>query len=336
MRGRLLPAALVLGLIAVTAEGAVFGFGPLAAQAAVPSTPVPSSTSPVVASTAPTGSALSSAVVTSRLRPLLTSYSKIGPRSGGYVVDPATSSVLFSQKSAEGFIPASVTKVVTAAVALSVIGADELYVVGKKGRAASLTIVPTLTPLSSGASAATARSIADITEEMLKHSDNGLAQALANESVRVSGSSWQSLVSATLLARGIDPTGVVLRDGSGISRLNRLSPAVVGALLTSVIRAGSADPAWGLLTGLPVAGWDGTLTSRFSTSSSTAGQGLVRAKTGTLTGVISLAGLTPTANGDLLVFVFMADRVAPNYSGQVRTRNVFDAAASVLTQCGCR
>ena len=54
---------------------------------------------------------------------------------------------------------------------------------------------------------------------------------------------------------------------------------------------------WPLSTGLPVAGVTGTLAERFSTAGTDAGRGVVRAKTGTLTGVDALAGLMRDAEG---------------------------------------
>jgi hypothetical protein len=62
-----------------------------------------------------------------------------------------------------------------------------------------------------------------------------------------------------------------------------------------------------------------------------AGRGVVRAKTGTLTGVSSLAGITTDADGRLLVFAFMSNDVIPSV---VRPR--LDAIAAALSRCGCR
>ena len=58
---------------------------------------------------------------------------------------------------------------------------------------------------------------------------------------------------------------------------------------------------------------------------------MVRAKTGTLTGVSSLAGIVTDADGRLLVFALMSNGVNP---GQVRPR--LDAIAAQLGRCGCR
>ncbi|MEW5629237.1 D-alanyl-D-alanine carboxypeptidase, partial [Streptomyces hydrogenans] len=72
----------------------------------------------------------------------------------------------------------------------------------------------------------------------------------------------------------------------------------------------AADPAHPelrpLLTGLPVGGFTGTLAGRYGQAP--AGAGLVRAKTGTLTGVNTLAGTVVTTDGRLLAFAFLAGR----------------------------
>jgi D-alanyl-D-alanine carboxypeptidase/D-alanyl-D-alanine-endopeptidase (penicillin-binding protein 4) len=110
------------------------------------------------------------------------------------------------------------------------------------------------------------------------------------------------------------------------------SPA--GDLATSGPAAGAADTAAlrPLLTGLPVAGGDGTLVDRFAADTPGApGRGVVRAKTGTLTAVNSLAGTAVDADGRLLVFALMSNGSSP---ANVRPR--LDAMAAALSGCGCR
>ncbi|NUL06990.1 D-alanyl-D-alanine carboxypeptidase, partial [Streptomyces lunaelactis] len=84
---------------------------------------------------------------------------------------------------------------------------------------------------------------------------------------------------------------------------DKLSAGLLTALL-----ARAADPAHPelrpVLTGLPVAGFSGTLHGRYGGTSP--GTGLVRAKTGTLTGVNALAGTVVAPDGRLLAFAFLA------------------------------
>jgi D-alanyl-D-alanine carboxypeptidase/D-alanyl-D-alanine-endopeptidase (penicillin-binding protein 4) len=86
-----------------------------------------------------------------------------------------------------------------------------------------------------------------------------------------------------------------------------------------------------LIAALPVAAWSGTLASRYVTGSARAGAGLVRAKTGTLTGVSALAGTVHDRSGELLAFAFIADRAADKTAAEP----ALDAIAARLAGCGC-
>jgi D-alanyl-D-alanine carboxypeptidase/D-alanyl-D-alanine-endopeptidase (penicillin-binding protein 4) len=135
-------------------------------------------------------------------------------------------------------------------------------------------------------------------------------------------------------------------DGSGLSTDDRVPAALLGSILAAAAApaqgardrapSGTGSPDNGvlrpILTGLPVAGGDGTLDDRFDAASpAAAGRGVVRAKTGTLVGVSSLAGVTTDADGRLLVFALMSNDVTP---AAVRPR--LDAIAAQLSRCGCR
>jgi D-alanyl-D-alanine carboxypeptidase (penicillin-binding protein 4) len=87
-----------------------------------------------------------------------------------------------------------------------------------------------------------------------------------------------------------------------------------------------------VLGGLAIAGVTGTLADRFYTESSYAGAGVVHAKTGTLTGVSSLAGTVVDREGRLLVFAFTTNSAADVPSA----RASLDDAATVLARCGCQ
>jgi D-alanyl-D-alanine carboxypeptidase/D-alanyl-D-alanine-endopeptidase (penicillin-binding protein 4) len=77
-----------------------------------------------------------------------------------------------------------------------------------------------------------------------------------------------------------------------------------------------------------VAGFDGTLADRFA-AGATVGAGVVRAKTGTLTGVTAEAGVVTTCDGDLVSFAFVADEVPDTEAA----RAVLDQAAALLSRC---
>ena len=99
-----------------------------------------------------------------------------------------------------------------------------------------------------------------------------------------------------LKTMGISGNEASFEEGSGLSRKNVVSPAATVRLLRHARR----QP-WGktYLDALPVGGIDGTLASRFSAGPA---RGNVRAKTGSLRHVQSLAGYVATAGGQPLVF----------------------------------
>jgi len=87
-----------------------------------------------------------------------------------------------------------------------------------------------------------------------------------------------------------------------------------------------------VLSGLPIAAVSGTLAGRFSGSGEQGATGMVRAKTGTLTGVSALAGTVVDSDGRLLVFAAMADQV----KSTTTARAALDRIATALAACGCR
>ncbi|MFD8977578.1 D-alanyl-D-alanine carboxypeptidase/D-alanyl-D-alanine-endopeptidase [Streptomyces sp. NPDC059593] len=162
--------------------------------------------------------------------------------------------------------------------------------------------------------------LADLAERTLTHSDNDLAEALARQTAlaREQPASFDGAGKAVrdeLAELGLPLAGARFADGSGLDRRDRVSAALLTALLTR-----AADPARPalrpVLTGLPVGGFTGTLAGRFDTAPATAGAGLVRAKTGTLTGVNTLAGTVVTADGRLLAFAFLAGSTLSPYEAQ--------------------
>jgi serine-type D-Ala-D-Ala carboxypeptidase/endopeptidase (penicillin-binding protein 4) len=247
----------------------------------------------------------------------------LGTRTGVVVLDSESGTVVHSVAASSTYIPASITKLFTGAVAVQVLGADTRYRVVRTGSRKRLVADP------QGAS------LASLVEFAVRFSDNALSQALADESVRVSGRPWPTLSRSVLAARGLDVSSLALYDGSGLSRRNRMSATLPVALLQSIVTGGTTDPWWPVLTGLPVAGWDGTLRLRFTGPAAPA-RGLVRGKTGTLTGVTSLAGTVTTASGDLLVYAVMADRVPRDYGTRQVSKAAIDRVTAALVACGCR
>ncbi|MGW0602772.1 D-alanyl-D-alanine carboxypeptidase/D-alanyl-D-alanine endopeptidase [Streptomyces sp. NPDC002640] len=170
-------------------------------------------------------------------------------------------------------------------------------------------------------------------ERMMTNSDNDIAEALARHTALSSGreSSFAgggAAIHAELKRLGVPLDGVRFADGSGLGRGDRLSARALTRLLTL-----AADPERpGLrpvLTGLPVAGFTGTLTER---AADDLAAGLVRAKTGTLTGVNTLAGTAVDAEGRLLAFAFLAEGTPAKEPAE----SALDRLAATVAACGCR
>ncbi|MCU1595366.1 MAG: D-alanyl-D-alaninecarboxypeptidase/D-alanyl-D-alanine-endopeptidase [Frankiales bacterium] len=181
--------------------------------------------------------------------------------------------------------------------------------------------------------------VAQLVESMLTRSDNDLAEALSRHvalSMRMAAT-FAGASAAVHIALGsilddarVDRSALQLRDGSGLSPLDRLEPAALTRLLAVV----GADQRYGpLLSGLPVAGFDGTLAKRYRTAPTSTAAGEVRAKTGTLNGVSALAGLVRTKDGRLLAFDLTADGVP--LTGNLKAQAALDRVAAVLASCGC-
>jgi D-alanyl-D-alanine carboxypeptidase/D-alanyl-D-alanine-endopeptidase (penicillin-binding protein 4) len=174
--------------------------------------------------------------------------------------------------------------------------------------------------------------LSDVVEYMLHESDNTIAEVLTRVLAVHDGrsavpSEAMLSVRAALGELDVDLTGLELYDGAGFSVRNRIPPRV----LTEGLRAAAlAEPTRDLPGWLAEAGLTGTLDERYT---SAPGAGVVRAKTGSLTGVTALSGIVLTAEGRPLVFSVLADGMP---YGQDRPQAAIDAFANALAECGCR
>lgn len=155
--------------------------------------------------------------------------------------------------------------------------------------------------------------MSELVQRMLERSDNDLAEALSRQvalATRHPASfvGGVAAVKAAIASLGVNPTGLATVDASGLSPLDRVTPAALIALLRLAIDPGHAQLA-PILAGLPVAGFSGTLSGRFG-GLAAAGAGVVRAKTGTLDGVVALAGYLQDGGGATLVFATVVTGVA--------------------------
>ncbi|MGW3950775.1 D-alanyl-D-alanine carboxypeptidase/D-alanyl-D-alanine endopeptidase [Streptomyces sp. NPDC004752] len=165
-----------------------------------------------------------------------------------------------------------------------------------------------------------------LVERMLTNSDNDIAEALARQTAVATGGpagfdGGARAVAAQLTELGLPTAGSVFHDGSGLNRDDRLTANLLTALLAKAASPARPDlrP---VLTGLPVAGFTGTLSDRYADGAA----GVVRAKTGTLTGVNSLAGTVVDQDGRLLAFAFLAS----DTTNAVEAQAALDATATAL------
>ncbi len=145
--------------------------------------------------------------------------------------------------------------------------------------------------------------LTDVVAEILSWSDNGAAELVLKEIGLVAGegpttAAGAAVVTATLAGWGLPLDGFVMVDGSGLDVNNR----VTCPLLVALMRRVTAVP--DLVTRLAVAGQGGTLTGRLGAEQTA---GWVWAKTGSLYGVTSLAGITFSADGRAVYFAWVAN-----------------------------
>lgn len=163
--------------------------------------------------------------------------------------------------------------------------------------------------------------VADLVAAMISDSDNGTAELLVKElglRRRESGSTAAGIevVQESLAAQSVPLAGVVVRDGSGLDRGNRVTCRALVAVLDG------AQPNGPLARGLPIAAQTGTLYKRFL---ATPVAGRLRAKTGSITGVAALAGFADAPVGEL-TFAHVLNGIGSYAAAQ----RVQDALGAVL------
>lgn len=169
-----------------------------------------------------------------------------------------------------------------------------------------------------------------IVRKMNKRSDNLIAELLLKtlgaEVIGAPGTSQKGLrvINEFLSETGIAATQSMLADGSGVSRYNLLSAAMLTNLLVRMFQDFSVMPEY--VMSLPVAGIDGTLSWRMKDSGAA---GVLRAKTGTMRGVTTLAGYAMTVDGEILAFAMLMS----HYVGSPNPRRALqDKIGNILTR----
>lgn len=153
--------------------------------------------------------------------------------------------------------------------------------------------------------------LSELLVETNQNSNNLYAEALLRSlgakasKITVSNSTDEvglRVVKATLTELGVDPAGYVMADGSGLSRHNLVSPEAIAQTLRAMAKSPEAAV---YRASLPVAGISGTLQNRFRDSPA---QGIVQAKTGTMSGIVALSGYLDPPKYEPLVFSIIVNQ----------------------------
>lgn len=153
---------------------------------------------------------------------------------------------------------------------------------------------------------ARSQSLSEIVRDVNKYSNNVMARQLFlslgfNGGAPASTATATAAVKQWLALKGLAVPELVLENGSGLSRIERISARNLGAVLLNAWNSAVMPE---LMASLPVAAVDGTMRRRLK-SAEIAGQAHI--KTGSLTGVRSIAGYVLDAQGNRSVVVFMVN-----------------------------
>lgn len=166
--------------------------------------------------------------------------------------------------------------------------------------------------------------VAEMTKFALTWSDNLLAERLARAGAHAAGFTMADLgvadaMKKLLVRMEINSTTLSIQDGSGLSKLDRVSALMMAQLLMK-IRHDERFAA--IYAGLPISGLTGTLEDRYFKTAPQA-IGLVHAKTGTLDGTVSLAGYVDAGDREY-IFVGIADQIHKGNLATTQARNTLD------------
>jgi D-alanyl-D-alanine carboxypeptidase/D-alanyl-D-alanine-endopeptidase (penicillin-binding protein 4) len=133
-----------------------------------------------------------------------------------------------------------------------------------------------------------------------------LLRSLATKKTRLKNQNTADVglqvVRESLTQLGVEPSGYIIVDGSGLSRKNLTTPAALVQLLQGIAKSYQAEV---FRASLPIAGIRGTLKNRFRNTSA---EGIVQGKTGTMRGISVLSGYVNAPNYEPLAFSIMVNQ----------------------------
>lgn len=251
-----------------------------------------------------------------------------GNVTAGYVAPVAALAVDVARLEDDEYAPRSTDPAMAAAETfVEALAAQGVTVSGDPVRAAAPSDAPVVGEVESAP-------LSEVVAYLLQHSDNTITEVVGrvvavDAGLPGSGEGAIQAVRAAVERLGVDLTGAQLADLSGLGDGSVLSARQLVDVVSLL-----ADPGHPQLraaaVGLPVAGLSGTLDDRFLDND---GRGVVRAKTGSLPDVSSLAGTVVTADDRLLVFALMTDAVPDGAT--YGARMILDGFVGSLAACGC-
>ena len=174
----------------------------------------------------------------------------------------------------------------------------------------------------------TSHTLKQVLQRMLKQSDNGYAESVlyqlgAQKKKNCTFADCVTQIKKTLSKTDQPLSSIEIADGSGLSLYNYITPRMEVALLKYANQVPEIFNT--LYPSLPIAGIDGTLSSRLK---GTKAQGNVHAKTGTVSHVITLAGYLTAPTGHLFAFSIMSNGT----DDKSETRSFHDRILKILTE----
>lgn len=183
--------------------------------------------------------------------------------------------------------------------------------------------------------------VADAVRVMLRISENNIAEVLFRQVALATGNvpDWKGsrLAAEQVMASlGVSTAGTALRDGSGLSREDRVTARFLVDLLRAV-RVLNPEPFRVMFepTAMPIAGVSGTLDDRygrFVTKRSRCAQGDVLAKTGTLFDTIALSGVSAPGDVPERIFAILVNDRPQRFSA-LTIRQAVDGVAATISGC---
>ena len=174
--------------------------------------------------------------------------------------------------------------------------------------------------------------LSEMVKFVILWSDNRLADRIAKDAAReigypTTGKGLTTTFKQALNELEIEHTGLQVKDGSGLSKENKVSASTIVDLLIKIRN----NPVFAsVYEGLPIAGETGTLQKRFLETAPQA-VGMVRAKTGWVNNSVTLAGYVREGEKEY-AFAILADGITPTFTARNKARAAMDRLLGAIVK----